>query len=65
MILSRESYRIFDPLGVDVPHTGEYNPIGPKIQGYIFWPFLSKLKNREEFEGGLHERKGKEEKRKK
>ena len=31
-------------------------------QGYIFWPgglFLSKLKNREEFEGGLHE-KGRE-----
>ena len=49
---------------MDVPHTGEYNPIGPKIQGYIFWPFLSKLKNREEFEGGLHEkRKGKGEKR--
>ena len=40
-------------------------------QGYIFWPFekLSKLKDREEFEGGLHEKgrkKGrKEEKRKK
>jgi len=32
-------------------------------QGYIFWPFppwggnLSKLKNREEFEGGLKNRK--------
>ena len=44
-------------------------------QGYIFWPFsphlgggggefLSKLKNREEFEGGLHEKtKGKRGKR--
>ena len=32
-------------------------------QGYIFW---SKLKNREEFEGGLHEkRKGKRRKKKK
>ena len=30
------------------------------MQGYIFWEqFLSKLKNREEFEGGLHE-KGRE-----
>ena len=29
------------------------------IQGYIFWPFLSQLKNREEFEGGLDKRKGK------
>ena len=32
------------------------------LQGYIFWPFLgeflSKLKNREEFEGGLEKRKG-------
>ena len=34
-------------------------------QGYIFWPFppkeelLSKLKNREELEGGLEKRKGK------
>jgi len=37
-------------------------------QGYIFWPFpppwggeefLSKLKNREEFKGGLEKRKGK------
>ena len=37
------------------------------MQGYIFWSFpsplwgggeiLSKLKNREEFEGGLHEKK--------
>ena len=41
------------------------------MQGYIFWPFhggggkfLSKLKNKEEFEGGLDKRKGKEEKRK-
>ena len=43
-------------------------------QGYIFWPFppplggeiLSKMKNREEFEGGLHEkRKGKGGKRRK
>ena len=42
-------------------------------QGYIFWPFppppggffLSKLKNREEFEGGLEKRKGKGEKRRK
>ena len=36
-------------------------------QGYIFWPFvLSKLKNREEFEGGLYEkRKGKGGKRRK
>jgi len=36
-------------------------------QGYIFWPphQLSNLKNGEEFEGGLHEkRKGNEEKRK-
>ena len=33
------------------------------LQGYIFWPFLSKLKIREEFEGGL-EKKGKEEKEK-
>ena len=37
-------------------------------QGYIFWPFprgefLSKLKIREEFEGGLEKRKGKEEKK--
>ena len=29
------------------------------IQGYIFWPFLSKLKNREEFEGGLEKGKKK------
>ena len=29
-------------------------------QGYIFLPFLSKVKNREEFEGGLEKRKGKE-----
>ena len=29
------------------------------IQGYIFWPNLSKLKNREEFEGELEKRKGK------
>ena len=37
------------------------------MQGYIFWPFppplggefLSKLKNGEEFEGGLERRKGK------
>ena len=46
-----------------------------QIQGYIFWPFpppwgggkfLSKMKNREEFEGGLHEkRKGKGGKRRK
>ena len=46
-----------------------------KKQGYIFWPFppplgggefLSKMKNREEFEGGLHEkRKGKGGKRRK
>ena len=32
------------------------------LRGYIFWPFLgeflSKLKNREEFEGGLEKRKG-------
>ena len=39
------------------------------MQGYIFWPFpqfLSELKNREEFEGGLHEkRKGKGGKRRK
>jgi len=36
------------------------------IQGYIFWEFLSKLKNREEFEGGLYEkRKGKVGKRRK
>ena len=35
-------------------------------QGYIFWQFLSKLKNWEEFEGGLHEkRKGKRKKKKK
>ena len=40
-------------------------------QGYIFWPFLppgkflSKVKNREEFEGGLGERKGKGGKRRK
>ena len=35
-------------------------------QGYMFWPFLSKLKNREEFEGGLHEkREGKRWERKK
>ena len=44
-------------------------------QGYIFWPFppppgggwefLSKLKNREEFEGGLEKWKGKGEKRRK
>ena len=33
------------------------------FQGYIFWPFLSKLKNREEFEGGLEKRKGKGETR--
>ena len=33
---------------------------------FPFWEFLSKFKNREEFEGGLHEkRKGKEEERKK
>ena len=34
---------------------------------YIFWPFVSKLNNREEFEGGLEKRKekgGKEEKKK-
>ena len=35
----------------------------------IFWPLLSKLKNREEFEEGLHEKRkgkgGKEEERKK
>ena len=48
------------------------------FQGYLFWPLLpppwgggtilSKLKNREEFEGGLEKRKekgGKKEKRKK
>ena len=39
------------------------------FQGYIFWPFppifLSKLKNREEFEGGLEKRKGKRGKRRK
>ena len=44
------------------------------LQGYIFWPFppwegggefLFKLKNREEFEGGLEKRKGKEEKEEK
>ena len=29
------------------------------FQGYIFWPFLSKVKNREKFEGGLEKRKGK------
>ena len=44
-------------------------------QGYIFWPFpplppwrenfLSKLKNREEFEGGLEKRKAKGGKKKK
>ena len=34
------------------------------IQGYIFWPFLSKLKNREEFEGGLEKGKEKGGKRK-
>ena len=34
-------------------------------QGYIFLPFLYKLKNREEFEGRLEKRKGKEGERKK
>ena len=34
-------------------------------QGYIFSQFLSKLKNWEEFEGGLEERKGKGEKKEK
>ena len=38
-------------------------------QGYIFWPFppnfLSKLKNREEFEGGIEKKKGKLGKRRK
>ena len=32
---------------------------------YILGKFLSKLKNREEFEGGLEKRKGKEEKKEK
>ena len=36
-------------------------------QGYIFWPFwdvfMCKVKNREEIEGSLEKRKGKEEKR--
>jgi len=45
-----------------------------QVQGYIFWPFppplggeefLSKLKNREEFGGGLEKRKGKGGKRRK
>ena len=41
----------------------------PQMQGCIFWPnFLSKLKSREDFEGGLHEKKkgkgGKERKKK-
>ena len=31
----------------------------------IFWGFLFKVKNMEEFEGGLEKRKGKGEKRKK
>ena len=45
------------------------------MQGYIFWPspplggeFLSKMKNWEEFEGGLHEKgneKGKKKKKEK
>ena len=35
------------------------------LQGYIFWPFLSQLKNREEFEGGLEKSKGKRGKKKK
>ena len=44
------------------------------MQGYIFWPFphppggggiLSKVKNREKFEGGLEKRKGKGWKRRK
>ena len=37
------------------------------MQGHILWPFLSKVKNWEEFEGGLEkkERKeGKDEKKK-
>ena len=29
------------------------------LPGYTFWPFVSKLKTREEFEGGLEKRKGK------
>ena len=34
------------------------------MQGNILWPFLSKVKNREEIEG-LEKRKGKGEKRRK
>ena len=33
------------------------------MKGYVFWGFLSKLKNREEFEGELRE-KGREKERK-
>ena len=36
-----------------------------QLQKYIFWPFMSKVKNREEFEGGLEKRKGKGGKRRK
>ena len=32
-------------------------------QGYIFWPFPPKLKNSEEFEGGLEKRKRGEKKK--
>ena len=30
MVLKGRVHEFVDPLGVDVPHTGEYNHIGPK-----------------------------------
>ena len=45
------------------------SPFNKQTKKYIFWPFppllLSKLKNREEFKGGLEKRKGKEGERRK
>ena len=61
--------RIFLPESIlkakRTPHTSSTTYSGDRLelgrwQGYIFWFFFSKLKNREDFEGGLHEkRKGK------